>query len=275
MTLNGATIWGMANDLLNTTGDRIQWLRKKKRLTQAALGRAVGVGSVYISQLESNTRSASRALIGMLAAELGTTRAFLELETDDPAVPVPDAPCYFSEEADAAARLIDAMRSATQYCYPYHAGGSIGTARVLAALAVAVDVLAGADLSAVPDDDADRAAELDRRLAEHAAAIQRHQGALRRADTAFVSGVMDEDRYREQVTRLRAATEAEQSAQVQLQAAALADQQRGSRANRLREIAASGRAMLTTPDTAAANTWLRRYVRVFVRGNQVVEVRWL
>jgi hypothetical protein len=51
--------------------------------------------------------------------------------------------------------------------------------------------------------------------------------------------------------------------------------QRGSRAERLAEIAASGPAMLTAEDTAVANAWLRRYVRVYVRENQVTEVRFL
>ncbi len=41
------------------------------------------------------------------------------------------------------------------------------------------------------------------------------------------------------------------------------------------QIAAAGYAMLTTPDTAAANAWWRRFVRVYVRNNQIVEVRWL
>lgn len=49
--------------------------------------------------------------------------------------------------------------------------------------------------------------------------------------------------------------------------------QRGSRADMLAEVAAGGPAMLTTEDTAAANAWLRRRVRVFVRDNQVSEVR--
>lgn len=109
----GTTIEYMANELLDSTGDRLQWLRKRKRLTQAALARSVGVGSVYISQLESNTRSASRTLIAMLAHELGASRAFLEMETDDPTppgAPMPEAPCYFCEEADAAAQAIDAMQ---------------------------------------------------------------------------------------------------------------------------------------------------------------------
>lgn len=33
--------------------------------------------------------------------------------------------------------------------------------------------------------------------------------------------------------------------------------------------------MLTTPDTATANAWWRRYVRVYVQDNQIIEVRWL
>lgn len=41
------------------------------------------------------------------------------------------------------------------------------------------------------------------------------------------------------------------------------------------QLAAAGYAMLTTPDTAAANAWWRRFVRVYVRNNQIVEVRWL
>jgi hypothetical protein len=86
---------------------------------------------------------------------------------------------------------------------------------------------------------------------------------------------MDDDRYREQVARLRGAIEAEQSARTQTEAAAIAQQQRGTRAERLQEIAARGLEMLTTPDTAAANAWLRRYVRVYVAGSRVVEVRLL
>lgn len=167
------------------------------------------------------------------------------------------------------------LRRARFYCHPSHPGGSVGTRRVLAALAVAIDVLCSADLSAIPDDDADRADRLGAQLAERDAAIARHQQALRRADTAYISGIMDDDRYREQVTRLRTAIEAEQSARTQLQTAADAERQRGSRAERLTQIAAAGPAMLTTPDTAAANAWLRRFVRVYVRDNQVVEVRWL
>jgi hypothetical protein len=95
---------------------------------------------------------------------------------------------------------------------------------------------------------------------------------LRRADDAFVAGVMDLDRYKTQVDRLRSLIELEQSAKTTLEAAADAAKQRGSRADMLREVAASGPAMLATEDTAAANAWLRRYVRVLVRDNQVTDV---
>ena len=41
------------------------------------------------------------------------------------------------------------------------------------------------------------------------------------------------------------------------------------------DLCTAGPAMLATPDTAAANAWLRRYVRVFVANNRAVEVRFL
>lgn len=164
-------------------------------------------------------------------------------------------------------------RRAKFYCQPHHPGGSVGTNRVVYALEQALADLSHADLSAIPDDDDTGQAQLAARLAEHDAAIARHQTGLRRADTAYVSGTMDDDRYREQVARLQAAIEAEQSAKTVLQAQADAATQRGSRADMLAEVAASGPAMLTLEDAAAANAWLRRYVRVFVRGNEVVEVR--
>ena len=164
-------------------------------------------------------------------------------------------------------------RRAKFYCVPVHPGGSIGTNRIMEALATALADLARQDLSAVPDDDTDQAAQLAAQLAAHDAAITKHLRGLRLADDAFVAGVMDLDRYKVQVDRLRGMIEAEESAKTQLQAAADAAQQRGSRADMLREVAAGGPAMLTTEDTAAANAWLRRYVRVMVRDNEVTEVR--
>jgi len=80
----GAIIGGMGTSLLETTGERLKWARMRQKKTQKGLGREVGVRDVYISQLESNTYRGSRALIARLAAALGVSIAFLELETDDP-----------------------------------------------------------------------------------------------------------------------------------------------------------------------------------------------
>ena len=170
-------------------------------------------------------------------------------------------------------RIEYVRRRAKFYCVPVHAGGSIGTNRVMEALTIAMRDLASQDLSAVPDNDGDNAAQLAAQLATHDAAIAKHQRGLRLADDAFVGGVMDLDRYKVQVDRLRSLIEAEESAKTQLQAAADALRQRGSRAAMLAEVAAAGPAMLTTDDTTAANAWLRRRVRVFVRDNQVERVR--
>lgn len=159
------------------------------------------------------------------------------------------------------------------YCQPNHPGGSVGTNHVMQALALALDDLAHADLSSLPDDDTDNAAQLQAQMAEHDAAIAKHRLGLDRADTAWVNGAMDDERYKRQVDRLNAAIEAEESAKTKLLAAADAARQRGSRADWLAETAAAGPAMLTTDNTAAANAWLRRHVRVFVRDNSVVDVR--
>jgi len=112
MVENGAKLLGMTNELLNTTGMRIQYLRERLNLTQKALAMRVDVGHVYINQLENDKRSAGRGLMQRLAHALGTSVGFLELETDDPSPPdadAPEPPVYYTEEADEAARLIDAM----------------------------------------------------------------------------------------------------------------------------------------------------------------------
>ncbi len=84
--LRSAIIGGMGTTLLETTGARLKWARMRQKKTQKGLGLEVGVRDVYISQLESGTYSGSRALIARLASALGVSIAFLELETDGPAV---------------------------------------------------------------------------------------------------------------------------------------------------------------------------------------------
>jgi transcriptional regulator with XRE-family HTH domain len=101
-------------DTYNTdsTGARIAWARKRKKITASELARALGVRNVYLSQLENNHRKPSRQMLQGLATHLGTTVGFLLMETDDPEPAKGDAeipPIYFSPEADEAAQLIDSV----------------------------------------------------------------------------------------------------------------------------------------------------------------------
>ena len=103
----------------DSTGTRIAWARKQKMVQDAdgrrrpmnghELAAAVGVRNVYVSQIENNHRIPSRDVLQKIAEVLGVTVGFLLMETDipQPAGAEPETPVYFSEEADAAAKLID------------------------------------------------------------------------------------------------------------------------------------------------------------------------
>ena len=103
----------------DSTGTRIAWARKQKMVQDAdgrrrqmnghELAAAVGMRNVYVSQIENNHRIPSRDVLQKIAEVLGVTVGFLLMETDipQPASAEPETPVYFSEEADAAAKLID------------------------------------------------------------------------------------------------------------------------------------------------------------------------
>lgn len=92
-----------------TTGERIQFLRKQKKIKQEVFAQMIGVNAIYVSQIENDHRRPGRPLMRLIAQTLETSIGFLECETDDPTPPQSKAlePTYFSAEADAAARLID------------------------------------------------------------------------------------------------------------------------------------------------------------------------
>ena len=102
----------MNYQLLDSTGTRIKWARQQCSLNQHELADAVGVHNVYISQLESNARTAGRHTMKKIAVTLGVTLGFLEMETDEP-TPIkaeqPEASIYLTPQAGEAARLVDAM----------------------------------------------------------------------------------------------------------------------------------------------------------------------
>lgn len=86
---------------------------------------------------------------------------------------------------------------------------------------------------------------------------------------------MDVERYAAQVLRVQSEVAAERARLDTLRADVADEQARGSHADRLAEVIANGYALLDTPDTAAANAWLRQRVRVWVEDNMIVEVEWL
>lgn len=102
----------------DTMGKRMRILREDKGLNQtelaqrmAALG--VGVDPSYLSQIESDAKLPRLPVFAGIARALGTTTDYLLLLADDPTppgAPMPETPCYFCEEADAAAQAIDAMQ---------------------------------------------------------------------------------------------------------------------------------------------------------------------
>lgn len=74
--------------LLDTTGKRVERLRKDSGMNQAALAGLVGVRQNYISAIERDVASPSAEVVAKIAQALGTSTDFLLLLTDIPVRPV-------------------------------------------------------------------------------------------------------------------------------------------------------------------------------------------
>lgn len=97
------------SDLLNTTGKRVERLRRDRGWTQADLARAAAVRQGYISVIENDTGAPSASLMAAIAKTLETTLDFLMLLSDDPRTPEDAKPTYLAKEAEEAARMVDEM----------------------------------------------------------------------------------------------------------------------------------------------------------------------
>ncbi len=105
--------------------------------------------------------------------------------------------------------------------------------------------------------------------------IRQTDTALQRADDAYVSGVMDTERYQRQVDKLTEVKRQQLQELAALEAAAVGQRFDASRQARLEEIAMLGTAMLTATDVASANAWLRRHFVVYITGATVSRVEYL
>jgi transcriptional regulator with XRE-family HTH domain len=93
-----------------TTGDRIAFLRERRKMKQNDFAQKLGINNVYASQFENDVRPPGRTLMRKIARLLDTSIGFLECEIDDPAPPrilKARSVVYVSLEAEEAARLID------------------------------------------------------------------------------------------------------------------------------------------------------------------------
>lgn len=96
-------------ELLNTTGKRVERLRKDRGWRQADLAEAAKVRQNYISAIEKDTAAPSAEIMGAIAKALGTTLDFLMMLTNNPELPGDNEPTFLTEEAEKAAKTVDAL----------------------------------------------------------------------------------------------------------------------------------------------------------------------
>lgn len=102
--------------------------------------------------------------------------------------------------------------------------------------------------------------------------LDKQKQALQRADDAYIDGKMDLERYNQQVDRLKEQWVSLQAALAEYESALQEEMFSNRRQERLQEIVTDGIAYLETDDKAAANAWLRRHIKIWVR-NDIPEKR--
>ena len=108
---NGIIV-NMTNEIRydETIGGRIHWLRKNQGMTIAEVAKSLNVRASHLSNVENNKGGLSVDVLGRLVQILHSTMDYVVMgkgipNPDDDATPPP----HWSDEADAAAALIDAM----------------------------------------------------------------------------------------------------------------------------------------------------------------------
>ena len=138
-----------------------------------------------------------------------------------------------------------------------------------------IAMLQGVDIDMIVGEVPDVLEPLRRQIVEAEGAHKRVAAALQRADDAYIDGLMNEERYQAQVTRLQAQHAAGEKEQERLKAQIAAEDERGSRRQRLADVRDYGLARLDDPDPQTLNLWLRRHVRVYCASRAVIGIIWL
>lgn len=174
-----------------------------------------------------------------------------------------------------------AVTAAPRYGYAYiacryrHGYVAVRDDVVLAAIRAELATLQSVDIDAMLDTgESDSTAHIAARIAGQKTIIDKAQASMRRVDDAYADGTMDGERYRSQVERikgqiLQAAAEIEH-----LQSLAAAEAEAGTRRQRL-EHARDHAGTILESDSATANAYLRRLLRVWCNHKEVTSIEWL
>jgi len=93
-----------------TIGKRLTRLRKRAKLTQAALAKNVGLSQTTIGNIEAGLRGYGKSVV-VIAHALGVSPQYLQLETDIEDAPAAAGVPGYSTEALALAWLLDQIPS--------------------------------------------------------------------------------------------------------------------------------------------------------------------
>lgn len=113
---------------------------------------------------------------------------------------------------------------------------------------------------------------LQNALAENERRLEGVVSAFAMADNAYITGRMDEPRFDAQVALLRSQRASLEGDKDRILAALKQEKERVPRAERLRDIAQNGMAMLHHPDAALSNRWLRETLQIWCQGRGVAFV---
>lgn len=160
-------------------------------------------------------------------------------------------------------------------CVRHRPSLSLSESIILATLETEIQALRNADLDTLTAHDIDILAPLRARLTDSEEGRERTEAALRRADDAYVQGLMGEDRYRSQVERLRAQSDATAREWERLTIEIAKAEREGTRRRRLVDVRNDGLEMLRTSDIVASNIWLRRHIKVVCTARRVASIIWL
>lgn len=113
---------------------------------------------------------------------------------------------------------------------------------------------------------------LDTELERYLQQQEMLQQQLERADTAYVSGAMNAERYEKQIKRITASMQAagREIERVHQELATVENQ--AQRAERIETIQRIGLERLNDPNVQTANAWIRKHFRVWVANTQVEQI---